>query len=1210
MANYNSFDDWKAWMQTVIKENGVGGITGPLLQTVLGELSDTAEWLVSVSGSSADARALAAEGWAVGTRRGVPVTEGSPYYQNNSLYWSQQVMATAGDLAALVQQAQTAIRGADDSAADAGRAAMLAEGKAGEANDAANLAKEKAGLAEAAAGNANEKADFARQQGDYAKEQGDYARGEIDGAKGDYESLDARFDHIEEVDDAIRSLIPAQASEDNKLADKAYVNDKVSTDTATFRGTLNLVTDLELTTEATQGQIATALGTAISGEDKNDYAFVQIPTSDATPTEIARIDRYKYTGLQWTFEYSLNNSGFTAEQWAAINSGITSSLVTAFGAKYDKPAGGIPASDMNISTFDDEPTAGSANLVKSGGVYTEIQTINKKITNAFVDIDSAHFFKNGYISASGIYVESTAGKIYRYPLGRGKKCVIYSNAGSNSYAALSFSESENPSSFTMIMRYPGNSGGYYSYTAPSDGYIFITVETNAEGRIWMVNPQEPELNEFGVKKYTYGENAIQIYVGSDVSDTSLWGSGFLTSTGSITSGSGYHYSKEYIPVMQGTYLQAGIVMSGNARLCYYDAEKNFLSAVSGGHITESTKRTIPEGAAFMRFCTSNSDTTRLSFIYQNEGKQIVDVPEINALNSEVAIIKQTLSGGNKSIDNNLINESSKIDGWKVAVSTNGTNYTYDNLNYGQPNVRYVVPVDNSAKVLHVKFRFKFTHFLDGSSSAINQNLLTVGTTDSYRAALRQTLLSFNSDTYILQRRQFFVVQQLNNVSSVTLDNASFKQFEGEIAYSLEYKGTSYSSAVNYKLQLTSTAINVYDSDGTTVLETIPIDADELVSSVVDKVNNTSSYLKAVPYEVDGTKYTDCMYGSVKFPLCVSSSGSRPWMIAKMTDDKWHTFECVIDYNKLLSYSSIDGVTVIRSITEPADKTIYLGGAINSASYKMVPVQFTDLHIGYDYEDAEIITYPNNVSGSLTRLISNESPYLMIFEGHGIENKMNKDMPTGSDTYMNVSTDTLRTVFSALRSKGFVPVTWQEIVRWKKYGGSLPKRCYTLMFDDWRIDNYMNLDLRKPFVEFGVKPGLAVITGQNGVTRSRSEEVVIDNQTWTVGECFDAIIKGGWYPCSHTKDHTVLGNVNDMNLLPLLRECVYSCDKLGIYDDVLVYPTGSASSYKKYMMMVSGFAIGVKVAVNGFNCLASLDFDLTRNEIGSRKNINDILAQIV
>lgn len=171
----------------------------------------------------------------------------------------------------------------------------------------------------------------------------DKAAGEWDVAKVEPWSIEQE---IEEVDDAIRSLIPAQASAYNKLADKEYVNDKVSTDTATFRGTFNLVSDLHLTTSATQGQIATALGTAISGEDKNDYAFVQIPTSDATPTEIARIDRYKYTGLQWAFEYSLNNSGFTAEQWAAINSGITSSLVTAFGAKYDKPAGGIPKTDL------------------------------------------------------------------------------------------------------------------------------------------------------------------------------------------------------------------------------------------------------------------------------------------------------------------------------------------------------------------------------------------------------------------------------------------------------------------------------------------------------------------------------------------------------------------------------------------------------------------------------------------------------------------------------------------------------------------------------------------------------------------------------------------------------------------------------------------------------------------------------------------------
>lgn len=843
----------------------------------------------------------------------------------------------------------------------------------------------------------------------------------------------------------------------------------------------------------------------------------------------------------------------------------------------------------------------------------DITDLNKMYAEKVYNVtDIATYVKNGTIGSSGTYSNNTSGKIYRLPLKAGDKVVVYMSYCSNSYAALSLSNESNPSSFSLhLMGYGSSQVGYYSYTAVNDINLFIVLETGATGTVMI--KRENEFYSFGFKNYTYGENAVKAYVGTNTSDTTIWGSGFFTSTGSVTPGSGYHYIKDYIPVYQGNYAQAGMVLSGNARICYYKKDKSFLSAVSYGNATASNLRSIPSEAAYMRFCMSNTDTSRLSWIYQNEGMQVVDVPEINALNAEVATMKQTLSGVDKSIDNNLLNESNKIDGWMVAVSTDGTNYTYDNSNYGQPNVRYIVPVDNSAKVLHVKFKFKFTQPLSETSNTTNHNLLIVGSTDSYRAALRQNAFSYNSDNYILQRTQYFVVQQTNNVSDITLDNLQFKQLEGAIAYSLEYKGTTYSSAVNYKLQLTSTEINVYDSDGTTVLETISIDTDELVSSVIDKVNNTSNYLKAVPYEVDGTKYTDCMNGSVKFPLCTSSDGSRPWMISKKLDEKWHTFECVVNYNTLTSYTNIDGATVYRAITEPTSKTLYIGGAINFSAYKMVPIVCRDLHIGYGYEDAEIITYPNNVSGTLTRLISNESPYLMIFEGHGIENKMNKDMPTGSDTYMSTSTDTLRTVFNSLRSKGFVPITWQDIVRWKKYGGKLPKRCYTLMFDDWRLENYMNLDLRKPFVEYGVKPGLAVITsGEDGSgdTESRNTQITIDGKTWTVGECFDAIIKGGWYPCSHTKNHTVIAYVKDMELFSLLKDCIYSCDKLGIYDDVLVYPTGSATIHKKLMMMVSGFAIGVGVAINGYNCLSSLDFNLIRNEIGSRKNITNILAQIV
>ena len=123
------------------------------------------------------------------------------------------------------------------------------------------------------------------------------------------------------------TLIPLQASSSNQLADKAFVNSSISTITATFRGTYNLVSDLSLTTSATHSQIAAALDSQISTVDNNDYAFVQIPTSGDTPTQIAKTEKYKYNGSIWAFEYELNNSGFTAAQWAAINSGATLELI-------------------------------------------------------------------------------------------------------------------------------------------------------------------------------------------------------------------------------------------------------------------------------------------------------------------------------------------------------------------------------------------------------------------------------------------------------------------------------------------------------------------------------------------------------------------------------------------------------------------------------------------------------------------------------------------------------------------------------------------------------------------------------------------------------------------------------------------------------------------------------------------------------------------
>ena len=107
---------------------------------------------------------------------------------------------------------------------------------------------------------------------------------------------------------AVEAKIPAQASDENQLADKSFVNSSVATNTANFIGTFDSLAALN----------------AYSGtKTNNDYAFVQ--SKDAAGNTL--FERYKWNGTTWLYEYALNNSSFTSAQWAAVNSGITAGMI-------------------------------------------------------------------------------------------------------------------------------------------------------------------------------------------------------------------------------------------------------------------------------------------------------------------------------------------------------------------------------------------------------------------------------------------------------------------------------------------------------------------------------------------------------------------------------------------------------------------------------------------------------------------------------------------------------------------------------------------------------------------------------------------------------------------------------------------------------------------------------------------------------------------
>ncbi len=118
-------------------------------------------------------------------------------------------------------------------------------------------------------------------------------------------SLDKELKGLKSNVEGINDKIPVQATKDNKLADKDFVNSSIATSTATFQGTFSSLEELQKVTA-----------------DINDYANVITIENDNT-----FYNRYTHDGKNWIFNFKINTTTFTAEQWKAINSGITEDLV-------------------------------------------------------------------------------------------------------------------------------------------------------------------------------------------------------------------------------------------------------------------------------------------------------------------------------------------------------------------------------------------------------------------------------------------------------------------------------------------------------------------------------------------------------------------------------------------------------------------------------------------------------------------------------------------------------------------------------------------------------------------------------------------------------------------------------------------------------------------------------------------------------------------
>lgn len=179
----------------------------------------------------------------------------------------------------------------------------------------------------------------------------------------------------------INGKIPSAASTSNQLADKQYVDNAVQTNSAHFRG--NWATWSAVPTSATSYP---ADDDGNKTPTVNDYMVVQ-DASDYTGETLDGAWQFTYTGTWstngkagWLPRFQINEDPLTPSQQAALDSGITSTLVTQIGTNQSNISSLQTAVANKQDTISDLSTIRS-NASNGQSAYTTIQGYGNIVTH-------------------------------------------------------------------------------------------------------------------------------------------------------------------------------------------------------------------------------------------------------------------------------------------------------------------------------------------------------------------------------------------------------------------------------------------------------------------------------------------------------------------------------------------------------------------------------------------------------------------------------------------------------------------------------------------------------------------------------------------------------------------------------------------------------------------------------------------------------------
>lgn len=619
-----------------------------------------------------------------------------------------------------------------------------------------------------------------------------------------------------------------------------------------------------------------------------------------------------------------------------------------------------------------------------------------------------------------------------------------------------------------------------------------------------------------------------------------------------------------------------------------------------------------------------------------------DINIINGIVNRVELVEDAVSP--RSIKDNL-----QSDGSIKRIADCIKNGKADSDYYGKENTRYKLNVKSGFDKLYMYFEWRATSAIDTRDT--NKPIVLFSALNGYARTYMffEGLRTNNANLYRAinygraPRGKYSYSNPLNAPSDNNIAGKigeKYHNFVGMDALWIRYTGSASSAS----MKLLQDGIEFTLGDRT---EKVTAKSGDLLLEVCQKVDAIQDIECSLINGADNKTYNDVFYeDTLSIPLkytFTSSNGmtmndSPRIYIPLKYDEKWHSCEVLVDVSKKIMYVNHDGFTVVTDLTtfKNGSNTIDYSEGLNNA----IKSDICEICIGEDYNEGNIPLVFRNLEievGSdggaeiiearcpiptsagtydktgIIQMISNHNPRVVLYEGHGILVGNDNDFPASenesfvSERSMSCTTGRLMRLFEYAKNKGYEFVSWQDVVDWKINGKTLPKRSMSLMFDDFRVENYLDYDKRIPFRKFNVKPALCLITSTERFPLDGT--ITVNDKTYTRKEAIEMCKTAGWYMTSHSHDHRNQDEIQPSAQIALLKTDALMADEYNINSDIITYGGSNFRFYNLSAMKASSFSMGVNGMSQDYICKAINNFYINRVDIGLRLNWENVIAPL-